>query len=99
MGALDLFLYICALLVWLNWWSRGWAASRAPAIALVSTLRRAEPSPRDLWRSPAVLVSIVLLRSLVYWRFGPAAHWTPRLSLVAITVPFRSDSGGRMLLY
>jgi uncharacterized protein YggT (Ycf19 family) len=99
MIVLDFIINCAALLLWLNWWSRGISGARAPGIALVSTLKRAEPARRDRWRSPLILISIVLLRTLAYWRFGPNIRWTPRLSLVAITVPFRTDSGGRMLLY
>jgi uncharacterized protein YggT (Ycf19 family) len=98
MSALDLVLNLTALLLWLNWWGRGWGAPRA-GIALVSTLRRAEPSRRDRWRSPAMLASILLLRAIAYWQIGSSIKWTPQLSLVAIVVPFRSDSLPRMLLF
>ena len=99
MNVLDFVLNCAALLLWLNWWSREFSAPRASGIALVSTLRRAEPARRDRWKSPVVLVAILLVRSLVYWQIGSSTHWTPRLSLVAINVPFRSDSLGRMLLF
>ncbi len=99
MSVLDFFLNCAALLLWLNWWSRGLSAPRANGIALVRTLRRAEPARHDRWISPAVLAAILLVRSLVYFQIGSATHWTPRLPLVAITVPFRSDSLSRMLLF
>ncbi|HMJ91249.1 MAG TPA: hypothetical protein VK530_15620, partial [Candidatus Acidoferrum sp.] len=99
MSVLDFFLNCAALLLWLNWWSRGVSPLRANGIALVRTLRRAEPARRDRWTSPAVLVSMLLIRAILYWQIGSATHWMPRLSLVAIKVPFRSDSLGRMLLF
>lgn len=99
MSVLDFVLNCAALLLWLNWWSRGLSVPRANRIGLVGTLRRAEPARRDRWMSPAVLVALLLLRSLPYCLIGTMTHWTPRLPLVAFTVPFRSDSVGRMLLY
>jgi uncharacterized protein YggT (Ycf19 family) len=99
MNVLDFVLNCAALLLWLNWWSRGWSVPRGGGIALVRTLRRAEPVRGDRWTSPAVLVALLLIRAIVYWQVGSATRWTPRLSLVAINVPFRSDSLGRMLLF
>jgi uncharacterized protein YggT (Ycf19 family) len=99
MNVLDFVLNCAALLLWLNWWSRGLNLPRANRIGLVGTLRRAEPQRRDRWKSPAVLVSILFVRSFLYWQIGAATHWTPRLPLIAFTVPFRSDSLGRMLLF
>jgi uncharacterized protein YggT (Ycf19 family) len=99
MSVLDFVLNCAALLLWLNWWSRGLSVPRASGIALVRTLRRAEPTRRDRWRSPAILVALLVVRAFVYWQVGSSTHWTPRLGLVAINIPFRSDSLGRMLLY
>jgi uncharacterized protein YggT (Ycf19 family) len=95
----DFALNCAALLLWLNWRSRGLTIPRAAGIALVSTLRRAEPAQRDRWISPATLAAILFVRAFVYWQMGPGWHWTPRLSMAAITVPFRSDNLGRMLLF
>lgn len=36
---------------------------------------------------------------MLYSNFGPSLNWTPRLSLVALAVPFRSDSFPRMLVF
>jgi uncharacterized protein YggT (Ycf19 family) len=65
----------------------------------VSTLRRAEPARRDRWRSPVALAVLILLRAVLYSNLGTSGNWTPRLSLVAIAVPFRSDSFLRMLIF
>jgi len=99
MSVLDLALNCAALLLLLNWWSRRVVVPRPSGIALVSTLRRSEPARADRWMSPSILAAILVVRAAVYFQIGPAVHWTPRLSLVAITIPFRSDSLGRMLLY
>jgi uncharacterized protein YggT (Ycf19 family) len=99
MNVLDFVLNSAALLLWLSWWSRGMSVPRANGIALVRTLRRAEPARHDRWTTPAILIALLLIRSLVYFQVGMATRWTPRLSLVAINVPFRSDSLGRMLLF
>src|SRR4051794_37413416 len=99
MNVLDFILNCAGLLLWLNWWSTGLSVPRAQGIALARTLRRAEPLRADRWTSPAVLVALVLVRGIVYWQVGSTTKWTPRLSLVAMNVPFRSDSLGRMLLF
>lgn len=99
MSALDLLLSCAAVLLWLNWWGGGWASPRPSGIALVTTLRRAEPPRRDRWRSPVILGAILLLRALFYWQIGPGLNWMPRLSLVAVEIPFRTDNLGRMLLF
>ena len=99
MTALDIILNCAALLLWLNWWSRGVSVPRAGGIALISTLRRAEPAQRDRWVSPAAIAAILFIRAILYWQIGQAIKWSPRLSLVAITLPFRSDNFPRMFLF
>ena len=100
MPVLDFILNCACLLLWLNWRSQGLASpDRSPAMALISTLKRAEPGPRDSWTSPISLVSILIVRAFIYWHAGPAAQWMPRISLAAIVLHFRSDLFTRMLLF
>ena len=100
MAVLDIILNCACLLLWLNWRSRGLAAPvRVTGIALVSTLKRTRSASSERWVSPAVLVTILFVRAIIYWQIGSVAHWTPRLSLEAIVLSFRGDMFSRMLLY
>jgi len=100
MGLIDFILNLAGLLIWLNW-----RALRFPLPAtqlsrsLLGTLRRAEPGRGRHWRYLLALAALLFLRALLYWEIGSAVHWTPHLNLGAISLPFRSDSGGRMLLF
>ena len=98
MALVNLLLNCACLLLWLNWASRA-SGPRRGGIALVSTLRRAEPAARDRWRSPIILFLILLLRAVVYWELGPSALWVPKLSLGAIVLHFRNDVFLRMLVF
>jgi uncharacterized protein YggT (Ycf19 family) len=99
MTVLNLILNCAGLLLWLNWWSRGLGNARPSGIALVSTLRRAEPARRDRWMSPAALAALLVLRAILYWQIGPTVHWVPRVSLGAVSITFRSDSLPRVLVF
>ena len=100
MSVLDFILNCAGLLLWLNWRSRGLSGTgRAPGIALISTLRRAETQRRDAWAAPLILVSVLFLRAVFYWQIGPALGWLPRLPFGAIVLHFRSDMFTRMLVF
>jgi len=101
MAVLDFILNAVCLLLWLNWRSRGLGTlpSRPPALALVGTLRRAGPRPRERWSSPLVLVSVLLLRSFLYSQLGTNVRWLPQLSFPGFVIHFRPDVFGRMLVY
>ena len=100
MAILDFILSAACLLLWLNWRSRGLASpERPPGIALLSTLKRAEPRPRDPWTSLVVLAVLLLARAILYGQIGSATHWMPQLSLGAIVLHFRSDLFTRMLMF
>ena len=100
MAVLDFILNCAGLLLWLNWRSRGLAAMpRPPGVAIVSTLKRAGTAPRDRWSSLLLLAGLLFLRSIIYWQIGPAVQWSPRISLGAFVLHFRSDVFTRMLLY
>jgi hypothetical protein len=47
----------------------------------------------------AGLILMLFLRSLFYWQAGPAAQWTPLLSLGPVSVAFRADIYTRALLF
>lgn len=100
MSWLNALLNLIALLLWLNWRAvRLTAATRPGALTLASTLKRVEKRPVNRWPSMAGLLALLGLRSMFYWQIGPALHWTPVLAAGPVSIPFRSDLFGRILLY
>jgi hypothetical protein len=100
MAIVDFILNGICLLLWLNWQSRRLSPfGRTSGIALVSTLKRAEPARGGHWYSLAALPVLLLARAMAYVQFSSAFPWTPRLSLGAIVLHFRSDMFSRMLLF
>ena len=100
MGYVDFILNLAGLLLWIKWRSLPFDPihKRTPA-TLVGTLRRAAPSHFRRWHLLAGIGLLLLLRAVIYWQIGSAAHWTGRLDLGVITLSFRSDLFGRMLLF
>jgi uncharacterized protein YggT (Ycf19 family) len=100
MGYVDLILNLASLLLWIKWRSLPFDPihKRTPA-TLVGTLRRAAPSHFRRWHLLAVIGTLLVLRALFYWQIGPAVHWTGRLDFGVITLSFRSDLFGRILLF
>jgi uncharacterized protein YggT (Ycf19 family) len=100
MGYVDFILNLAGLLMWLNWCSLPFDPinKRTPA-TLAGTLRRTGPSQFRRWHLLAVLGALLVLRALLYWWVGPAAHWTGKVNLGVINLSFRSDLFGRMLLF
>ncbi|HVY70663.1 MAG TPA: hypothetical protein VHH73_12095 [Verrucomicrobiae bacterium] len=100
MALIDFILNAAALLLWVNWRSLGMpAAIPAQGISLASTLRRAETRPVHRWRYFAALVTLLLLRPLLYWFMGGAVNWTAHLELGAVSLHFRADFFNRIALY
>jgi hypothetical protein len=100
MAPLDFILNLAALLLWLNWLSlHSDPLARARAASLIGTLRKADPAGPRRWKSVTALAALLLFRAVFYWQFSPSLHWTPKLSLGIITLYFRGDFFGRMLLF
>ncbi len=100
MAIVDFILNLAGLLLWIKWRSLPFDPihKRTPA-TLVGTLRRAAPSHFRRWHLLAAIGGLLVLRAVFYWQIGPAAHWTGKLDLGVITLSFRSDLFGRMLLF
>lgn len=100
MSLIDFILNLAALLLWFNWRSASIdPLARATPSTLAGTLRRAGKTSFTRWHLPAAIAGLLLLRAIFYWLIGAAAPWTGTLDLGVISVPFRSDKFGRMLLY
>ena len=70
-----------------------------PAMSLLSTLRKPEPSRYQRWLFLGAMFALLGLRALFYWQVGAAADWTPRLDLGPVVLHFRSDYADRMMLF
>lgn len=100
MDILDFILNLVGLSLWLNWRATGGAAvPTAPGVSLLRTLRRAETARGTRWGYLVGLGVLLLFRTAIYRQVGAAVQWTPHLHLGVVTLPFRSDSPGRILLF
>jgi uncharacterized protein YggT (Ycf19 family) len=100
MGLLDSILNLICAFLWFNWrWIRFLAREKSWPVSLAATLKRTAPRPRGRWMLLLTLVALLGLRGIFYWNVGSALNWTPTLELCVISLPFRSDYLGRMLLF
>ena len=99
MALIHFILNLAALLLWVKWCSQtAPAPAPSPALAIGSLARR--PRPHDApWLLPVALTVLLLGRALFYWQLSPASNWTATLDLAVVTLSFRSDFAGQMLLY
>lgn len=102
MAYVDFILNLAGLLLWLNWRSVGFdpLSKRTPA-TLMGTLRPAAPKKIQRWHLLLFIAALLLLRAMFYWQIGAALSpiWTGKLDLGVITLSFRSDWFGRILLF
>lgn len=87
------------LVLWIAWRAIAQESLGVPRLSIASTLRRTEAKPVRRWVYLASLVTLLFLRSILYWQLGGAAQWLPTLNLGAIALTFRSDLFGRILLF
>lgn len=98
MSLIDFILNVAGLLLWLNWRAIPFVPASRPGMSLVSTVRPAgRPTPRVYYL--VTLVAMLVIRAIVYWQLGTQIDWSPRIPLGPVTVWFRSDLPGRMLLF
>jgi len=99
MSVVDFILNIAGLLLWSNWRAIPFSTPPPqPGKSLVSALR---PTGRSTPRINylAALVTLLVVRAILYWQLGAQIDWIPRIPLGPVTVWFRSDLLGRMLLF
>src|SRR5438128_2269492 len=100
MGFIDFILNLAGLLLWLNWRAVGFSQrAQQPGVSLIATLKRPEVKDGSRWTSLFGLVGLLLVRALFYRQIGSGVDWTPSLDLGAISLHFRSDYLGRMVLF
>jgi uncharacterized protein YggT (Ycf19 family) len=98
MTLIDFILNIAGLLLWLNWRASESPVKAPPGKSILSTLRPAGP-PRPRYFSWAGLPALLFGRAFFYCEAGGPVRWNPRIPLGPITLVFRSDFFGRMLLF
>ncbi|MST00294.1 MAG: hypothetical protein EXS29_03145 [Pedosphaera sp.] len=98
MDLVHFILNLAALLLWVKWRSQAAPTPAvSPSLAVGSLSRR--PRPHTPWLLPAALMALLLGRTFFYWQLSPASDWTATLDLAVVTLSFRSDFAGQMLLY
>ncbi|MDX1953474.1 MAG: hypothetical protein SFY81_14965 [Verrucomicrobiota bacterium] len=99
MGALNLIFNFVGLLLWISWRSVKVEAAASATVSLLSTLKKAEGSQGRGWPGLLFLAGLLLVRAVFYRHIGGALSWTPKLELIAIALPFRSDHFGRIFTF
>lgn len=100
MSLINSILNLAGLLLWLGWRDvTSGSLLQNSSTPLARTLRQAGSSVLLRWKYLGALAGLLLLRAVIYWWIGAAVNWTPKLDLVAIVIPFRSEFFGRMLLF
>jgi len=100
MALIDFILNLAGVLLWLSARSlRFDPLVKTSAASLAGTLRRAAPNRLRAWHFLGMLAALLYGRAFIYGQIGPAVNWTPNLRLGAISISFRSDMFGRMLLF
>ncbi|TAL01749.1 MAG: hypothetical protein EPO07_07980, partial [Verrucomicrobia bacterium] len=100
MGLIDFILNLAGLLLWVNWRTEPFnPQSHMSTRNLMGTLRRADAPRMRRWHYLAGLAALLFFRAVIYRQIGPAIHWTGTADLGAISISFRSDVFGRILLF
>jgi uncharacterized protein YggT (Ycf19 family) len=100
MGLVDFILNVAALLLWLNWREMRHAQKERPdRISLAGLLKYTGKASHRHWWLLLMIPMVLLVRGMIFQKVGPSLHWTPRLSLDLVTLPFYSNFVGRMLSY
>src|SRR2546427_8447558 len=98
MGLIHFILNLAALLLWVRW--RLLRTSTTPQrLAAAGASARKKSATATRRQLLGGLIFLLGIRAVFYWQLGPAASWTPKLSLGALTLSFRGDFFGRMLLF
>lgn len=96
---LDWILNLGGLFLWIAWRAVGHESLGVPRLSIASTLRRTEAKPARRWVFLGSLFAMLFVRAVLYWQLGGAVQWMPALNFGAVTIVFRSDFFGRILLF
>lgn len=99
MALIDLLLNLAGLIFWNAWRGSNTESPTGGALTLVSNLRPAEVQRARRWIHLVSLAALLLIRPIFYWHLGSTLNWTASWSPGPVTLSFRSDYFGRMLLY
>jgi len=99
MSVLHFILNLVGLLMWVNWRGMGFKEHVPYRSTLVHTLKSAEPRRPGRWRYLVGLAMLLIGRAWLYQSIGPGLRWVPVIDLQVITLPFRSDQPGKMMMF
>ena len=84
-------LNLAGLLLWITW-RAGTMPRPKPRNSVTGPMPRPGPISKHSWIYLVALVGLLGLRTVFYHQFGPGLDWIPRLNLLDILHPFKSDS-------
>src|SRR4051812_2093984 len=101
MSLIHWILDIAALLLWVDWRSGRVVALKTGqvAISITNSIRATEKSRFRGLGSLAGLAVLLLVRPFIYSSLGSSLEWTPRINLLAISIPWRTDFLGQMFVF
>ena len=100
MSLIDFILNLAGLLLWISWRHIPFdPINKIRPATLTGTLRRAEPTRVRAWHFLVALIGLLLVRAVLYWWIGGALSWTPSINTEIITISFRGDLFGRIMVY
>lgn len=106
MSLLDFILNIAGLLLWVSWRYVPFdPLTKTRPATLTGTLRPADAPPFRAARfftgigSLIGIFALLPVRAVLYWWVGSTLDWTPVINLGAISISFRSDLLGRMMIF
>lgn len=106
MSVIDFILNITALLLWVSWRYVPFdPLTKTKPGTMTGTLRPANARSFRAAKfftgigSLLAIIALLLARALLYWWVGGALSWTPAVNLGAISISFRSDLFGRMMVF
>jgi uncharacterized protein YggT (Ycf19 family) len=100
MAFLNLMFDLAGLALWLNWLTIPLdpLAKTAPA-SLAGTLKRTDAAGSKRWKFAAALAALLLARAWLWLQLSAIASVTPKLRLGFISIPFRADLAGHMIVF
>src|SRR5690349_18226407 len=101
MSVIHWILDIAALLLWIDWRSGRVVAIKTGqvTISITNSIRETEKSRFRGLGSLAGLILLLLARPFIYWSLGSSLEWTPRINLLALSIPWRTDLLGQLFIF